>query len=475
MLSLGENELGARIVPALAALALILFTGWLGARLISAEAGVVAALLLAANPGVFGLARYAILDTLFTALLFAGVGLVAVAALRGRSRLQYAGYLLVAAAVMIKGPLAFVLCGLAMGLAIVASADLRRRLLGLHWITGLVMATVIAAPWFGYMYLRFRGDFVDGYVLDENIKLFATERFGDQPPIWFYFQILGTGMLPWTAIVIGRFVDDVRAARERRGPDSLEVLLWAWTIAVVGFFTFSRFKLDHYVFPAAPALCLLCARAWMDVRHAPDAPEHRGARAGIRLVGPFLIIMAAVAAYFLLNQFDLPAPTLVVPAIVAICGIVVTAGLDSRAGRLPRTPWIALAAMGAIYAALITAVMPALEQQKVIPDVARWVAMRAEPETRIASYQLNRWNTAFRFYVDRHVTMIDSDDQLLKFLENSSDAPFYLVMLQSGYEEFLQRGVPLREVYAREGMWATSGRALWRRGIPPTRFVVVTR
>jgi 4-amino-4-deoxy-L-arabinose transferase-like glycosyltransferase len=167
MLILGENELGARIVPALAALALILFTGWLGARLISAEAGVVAALLLAANPGVFGLSRYAILDTLFTALLFGGVGLVAVAALRDRARLQYAGYLLVAAAVMIKGPLAFVLCGLTMGLAIVASADLRRRLLGLRWITGLAMAVVIAVPWFVYMYLRFRGGVGGGELIEE--------------------------------------------------------------------------------------------------------------------------------------------------------------------------------------------------------------------------------------------------------------------------------------------------------------------
>ena len=78
-------------------------------KLISAEAGFVAALLLAANPGVFGLARYAILDTLFTAFLFAGVGLVAVAALRDRPRLQWPGYLLIAGAVMVKGPLALVL------------------------------------------------------------------------------------------------------------------------------------------------------------------------------------------------------------------------------------------------------------------------------------------------------------------------------------------------------------------------------
>src|SRR5712691_5716903 len=235
MLVAGQNELGARLVPALAALALVLFTGWLGATLISFDAGLVAALLLAANPGVFALARYAILDTLFTALLFGGVGLLAVAALdpvgsglpglsgsegsrigppQGGPHkwLQWPGYLLIAGAIMTKGPLALVLCGLAMGLAIAMSADVRRRLLGLHWIAGVGIAVAISAPWFIHMYLRFRGDFVAGYMLDENIRLFATDRFGDQPPFWFYFQILATGMLPWTGVVIGRLVDDVRMA-----------------------------------------------------------------------------------------------------------------------------------------------------------------------------------------------------------------------------------------------------------------------
>jgi len=36
------------------------------------------------------------------------------------------------------------------------------------------------------------------------------------------------------------------------------------------------------------------------------------------------------------------------------------------------------------------------------------------------------------------------------------------------------RGVPVKDVFAREGMWATSGRALWRKAVPATRFVVVT-
>ena len=46
--------------------------------------------MLAASPGVFGLARYAILDTLFTLFLFGGAALLAVAALRDRPALAVA-------------------------------------------------------------------------------------------------------------------------------------------------------------------------------------------------------------------------------------------------------------------------------------------------------------------------------------------------------------------------------------------------
>ena len=121
---------------------------------------------------------------------------------------------------------------------------------------------------------------MNGYLLDENFRLFASSRFGNQPGFLFYFQILAAGLLPWTGLLIGRLVDDVRAIRRGESLDGLEVMLWSWTAAVVGFFTLSTFKLDHYVFPAAPALCLLCARAWVDVRadQMAAAPSRRADR-----------------------------------------------------------------------------------------------------------------------------------------------------------------------------------------------------
>src|SRR5439155_22031835 len=53
----GDPEFGARLVPALAALGLILVTLWFGATMSSRGVGAVGALILAANPGVFALSR----------------------------------------------------------------------------------------------------------------------------------------------------------------------------------------------------------------------------------------------------------------------------------------------------------------------------------------------------------------------------------------------------------------------------------
>jgi hypothetical protein len=154
---------------------------------------------------------------------------------------------------------------------------------------------------------------------------------------------------------------------------------------------------------------------------------------------------------------------------------VITLRASARDYQLPRAPWIALAAVTSIYAAILLAVIPALERQKVVPDVARWVAGHAPPETPVATYQLNRWNTAFRFYVNRHVAMLDDPEQIVELMKTTDGrVPFFCVMLGDGYDDLVRRGVPIKEVYARDGMWATSGRALWRQAVPPTRFVVVT-
>jgi 4-amino-4-deoxy-L-arabinose transferase-like glycosyltransferase len=458
-----DPEFGARIVPALAALALIAVTAWFASTAMSRQVGLLAALVLTANPGVFALSRYAILDTLFTLCVFGGSACLAVASLRRRSRLEWPGYVAIALGVLVKGPLAIVLCGLAFAILIAVSRELRERLLALHWVAGLALVVVLAAPWFVYMYVRFRQDFVNGYVLDENLRLFAASRFANQPGYGFYFQILAIGMLPWTGLAIGRLVDDVRDVARGVRLDPVETMLWAWTAAIVGFFTLSTFKLDHYVFPAAPALSVIVARAWSDERPA--------ARLGRHTVGPLLVVAGGATAYLMFGRLALPAAALAVPAVLIGCGLALTLQLARRPH--PPLPWLALAPIVAVYAGVIVFVVPALEARKVIPDIAGFVSARATAADRVASYRLNRWTPAYRFYVGRHTTLLDDPAQAVAFFAESP--PFYAAMRRDGYDELVARGAPLRIVYERDGMAVTSGRALWRRPEPPVRYVVAVK
>src|SRR4051812_35215350 len=178
MALLGPTETAARLPSAVAALAVIAATAWFARRLLTPDVATTAALLVATSPGVFALARYAILDTMFTAWTFGGAALLTIAALQERRRLQYLGFVFLGLGVLTKGPVAVVLAGLSMLLASALSADARRRLFGLRWFLGLLIILAIAAPWFVYMTLRFRGAFLHWYFLDENALLFAHNRFG---------------------------------------------------------------------------------------------------------------------------------------------------------------------------------------------------------------------------------------------------------------------------------------------------------
>src|SRR6185436_15042349 len=341
-----------------------------------------------------------------------------------------------------------------------------------RWISGLLLVILIALPWFVYMWLRFRDAFVQGYFLDENVSLFASNRFNTKFDPLFYFRVLAAGLLPWTGLAIGKLWDDVRAYRAKT-LDSGSILLWCWTIAIVAFFTASRFKLDHYVFPAAPALCLICARGWADVRARAATAANAGTRLGAQTIGPILVLAGTGGGYFMIARLDLPNAAMLAPVVMLAAGIVVTARVSFGSARLPAVPWVTLSAMAATYAAVIIWVLPALEQRKVIPDVARWVKAHAGPGVRVGTYRLNRWSNAFRFYVDRPTAHMDGVDEVRDFLAGPS--PAYAVMTRQYLYELAGQGLSLQVEYERDGMWVTSGRALWRRREPPTKFVVVSR
>jgi 4-amino-4-deoxy-L-arabinose transferase-like glycosyltransferase len=469
----GATELAARLVPAISALAMIFVTGWAGRVFFNSTVGVIAALFVALLPGTFALSAYAILDMTFTAFLFAGVTMAAASALRGRPALQYGGYLCIALAVLTKGPLAIVLAGLAFGLALLVAPRIRAQLLALHWVRGLALVLVIASPWFIYMYARFGQPFIQGYFLQENILLFADPPYGPTTKSnWFYVRLAVVGLLPWTPVLIGRVIDALRGDRL----SDEDRLLWSWSAAVIVFFSFSRFKLDHYVYPALPALSLIAAHAWWRVSTATIRRPHLGAACGVACVGILLLAGGlAAAGQSLQITPDVSRAVLLVPVALIAAGILFLVVFVRRGFRPLALPFFPSAALLVLYGVVLIIGLEAMERAKPMKSLATWVAENAPADATISAYRLDRWKTSLRFYVDRHTEVAESPADVLKTLKRPG--PHYLVMRLADFDE-LKSADPdrsLRVVKEQQGLNSTSGRGLLRakRNEWP-RFVVVT-
>lgn len=463
----GATEFAARLVPAVSAAAILVTVAWLGRHLFNRDVGRNAALMFAVLPATFALSSYAILDMTFTAFLFGGCALLTVSALEQRPRLQWSGYVLLALAVLTKGPVAIVLSGVAFAISLVLAPDARRPLLGLAWGRGLLLIASLSAPWFFYMWLRFGDAFVTGYILRENLWLFSGSLYGSQRSMLFYPKVMLVGLLPWTPLLIGRLVDATRGLRIA----TAERLLWSWSIAVVGLFTLAGFKLDHYVFPAAPALCLLCAAAWSQARSESKHPI--GIVGGLVAI-PLVLFAAGVVLIPGLDRVpvDLPAAARLLPIALLASGIAMLRQIG-RHWRPAAVPYIAVTGLLACYALVITIGLPAFEQLKPTRRLARQVAMTAGSDDHIGMFRLNRWSSSWRFYVGRHSERLETDAELRRFL--ATPGRHYCAMLRRDYDRLVAAGFQLRIEHQEEGLFTTTGRAL-RRGAAARRdaFVVVT-
>jgi len=467
----GATELAARLVSSLSALGLLAAIGWFGSRLFNRDVGRNGALMFAVLPATFALSSYAIVDMTFTLFLFSGCALVTVAALDGEgglgTGLQYPGYVLLAAAVLTKGPLALVLAGLAFLVSLAVAPAARAPLMRLRWGRGLLIVALLGAPWFIYMWWHFGDAFILGYALRENVYLFTGSLYGSQRSMLFYPKVMLVGLLPWTPLLIGRLVDAARGLRI----STPERLLWSWAAVVVGFFTLSGFKLDHYVFPAAPALCILCAHAWNQARTASQPPV--GITAGLAAI-PLLLLVAGTVLVPGLNRvpLELPSAVRLLPIALIASGLAMTAQV-ARGWRPPSFPLAAVAGLLASYAIVITIGLPAFEQMKPTRRLARIVANNAAADDHIGMFRLNRWSSSWRFYVGRHSERLETTDDLRRFL--ARPGRHYCAMTRRDYDRLAAEGVRLRVVHQEPGLFTTTGRSL-RSGAPPGRdaFIIVT-
>ena len=462
VLLLGETEFAARLPTALSAIGLFVIIRWVGAALLEVEVGSLGAIMFATIPATFALASIAIFDMVFALFLFGALGCLLVAAKQSSIRTESLGYALLTLAVMTKGPVALVLVILFLAAGYLASRETRSFLRGLHWKIGLPAVAIAASPWFVWMQWRFGDEFVKGYLLAGNLWYVTQPVEFSARAInhTFYIRAFTGAFFPWSIVAGGRGVDLFQRVRRNEPIEIGERLLWLWTIVVLGFFSLARFKLDHYIFPAAPACCLLAAIGW---RAAARDTQGRlwGTRYSALLVAGLLIVGGSFGGVALAHlNLALSAWAFVLPLAIFAGGVALLIQSQRIDYRVPPGIGVLVVTLLVSYATVVAVGFPALERVRPTARVARQLTRVASPAAPVGLYQLERWRGSLRYYLNRPIHRLETVEDVSAFLGRSE--PVYVVMLRRDYLALKEHGAPVHLLTAHRVVVGTSGRGLRR-------------
>ncbi len=260
----GANEWTARLVPALA--------GWLGVwviylfsrRTFGTRTAQTAAWVVSTNFWYLQVARYLVIDAVFSFFVVSGLlaFYLALQGTRARFVYQLIFYLCSALAFLSKGPVA---------LALVASTLLIYAVLARAWrsvasellrgaIFGVPLFAAVALPWFAAVAKR-EPWFLGHFFWHEHIHRVVSSNFEHQEPWYFYILVTAAALFPWILVWKPAPVD-WKALRAERGPSSPRNFLLSMVLGTLLFYSISRSKMATYILPAMAPACMLIADAW---------------------------------------------------------------------------------------------------------------------------------------------------------------------------------------------------------------------
>lgn len=253
-LAAGPTEFAARWWSALSGLGLVLLT-WMAARRLTTrdDAAWLAGAIVATTFGCFAMARMALPDLPLALLITATIWY----ALERRWMLAGAAAGL---GFLMKGPLA-----IAVPAIVLVPVWWRERQYALPRLRDLALAAVVCAliglPWYAAMTFEHGAAYLNSFFVGDNLERFATERFNEPRPFWFYVPIVIGGMLPWSMFLFVTVPSVTDVLRRRRRLTAEEWRILAWILVPPLFFTLSVGKQPRYILPMLPPLAILLARA----------------------------------------------------------------------------------------------------------------------------------------------------------------------------------------------------------------------
>ena len=464
----GVNEWATRLPMAVSVLLLgVLALVW-ARRVFGERVGIYAALLVYTAAGVFLFTRILIPDVLLSLLIGASLYFF-LTALEPDARAWrwYAAYACAALGVLTKGLIALAFPGGAAFLYLIATGEWR-RCREFRLLPGLALFLLIAAPWHILAGLRNTGG-EDGhgffwfYFVNEHFLRFLGRRYPrdyNKLPWALYWSLHLVWLFPWSLYLpaaIRTTVDERHPRHASNFAARTRLLCWILAGLVIVFFAISTNQ-EYYTFPAYLPLLILLADG---IAHCEQIDCDLGRREGWLRTSAGVLAMIGVAAGVtllmllwqsrhlpfepdignVLAKHNMDSDTLStshmmdlsyasfaalrLPAALAAIALL-TMPLTSFLLRLRRRHYAATWALGAGLAWFFIAAHIALGRfgpYLSSKDLARQVAVRAQPQDRVMIYGDQAFGSSLLFYLQRPVELVEGRTTSMWFGSTFPDAP----------------------------------------------------
>jgi 4-amino-4-deoxy-L-arabinose transferase-like glycosyltransferase len=424
----GPGEASARLWAAVSGIALVFVTAATARRWYDDDIALLAGAIVATSFGYVALGRMALPDLPLALFVTATIGaaLVAVGDRVPRPR-QWLFAAAVAAALgfLTKGPLAVVLPAVVIGPIVVI--ERRQSRVGFGDILAAAgVFVMVAAPWYLAMWWRHGTPYLESFFVGDNFERFATDRFNEPRPWWYYGPVIVGGVAPWSPFLLLGAGAFLRLLTGRGGPGSLETRLVIWVLAPLAILTLSVGKQPRYVLPLLPPLALLLAHGIMN-----RVRSRRGLDGGLYQSRPDrglqwasiaggAILMLAGGLLWRARPLFVELPPLhsaVAAVVITVAGLAVVVTAVSRAWR--DAPWVlAIGSSLALPALVIGGLAGGPEDAVHKAAQAVKAARRADEPVGVSRVFVRN----LVFYTGLKQTDLINDEQLTAFLGQAGRA-----------------------------------------------------
>ncbi len=418
----GPTEFAARFWAAMAGLGLVMVTAACGLRWYDESTGLLAGAMVATNFGYFSIGRMALPDLPLTFCITLAIWAALVSTLeseRSPRKFVILAALGLGLGFLMKGPVGLLIPVM----VIVPVLAIERRsiaLMPIDLVLGFIVFVAVALPWYLLMWMQHGNAYLQSFFVGDNFERFATDRFNDPRPWWFYLPVVAGGLLPWTPLALVWLGPITQFLRRRRDIGTVDLRLLLWAVVPFVFYTLSVGKQPRYVLPVLPPLALLLASSivertqeWRGYGGMRSTPRRAlPVVAGSLLSGVFLVTLGVLlyrAQSLLINVQ--PAFTSAASTVIVVLGalVILAAVLKS---------WRAAPAVLAVTAAVA---FPAIQYgalssggDDTVQQMARLVTQQRTGDEAVGTYGVFVRNLVF--YTGVKTTDIIDDEQAGNFL-----------------------------------------------------------